>query len=323
MLMILRLGGSRVAGAQYALYALRQRSYHLGARQLVIGSTCVVREGLSSLQQSSERVSLPRVLSVPRGRYVSTYPALCVSTADGTVTATTAVEDSKATATINQEPCSVVEASSDADLTALETSSLAKWASDAATTLDSTDLPAQGDLASLGLCANTPVGWLQWMMEYIHVHTGLPWWGAIVVSTFILRAAIFPLVMKVQKNGVLMNNVNPEIQELMKKQREFRQMGNETFANQYSHKIWSVYQKNNCNPLKAAVLPLIQLPLFLSFFIAIRRMATVPVESMKTGGMLWFEDLTVPDPYYILPVLACGSFVASIEVMQSNYTHIH
>ncbi|CAI7997800.1 Mitochondrial inner membrane protein OXA1L [Geodia barretti] len=50
------------------------------------------------------------------------------------------------------------------------------------------------------------------------------------------------------------------------------------------------------------------------FFIAIRRMAAVPVESMKTGGVFWFTDLTVPDPYYVLPVLACGSFVASIEL---------
>ena len=32
-------------------------------------------------------------------------------------------------------------------------------------------------------------------------------------------------------------------------------------------------------------------------------MANCPVDSMKTGGLSWFSDLTVPDPYYILPVL--------------------
>ena len=32
-------------------------------------------------------------------------------------------------------------------------------------------------------------------------------------------------------------------------------------------------------------------------------MANCPVDSMKTGGLSWFTDLTVPDPYYILPLL--------------------
>ena len=199
------------------------------------------------------------------------------------------------------------------DLSSSDTSAYSRWAADAADYLS--ELPAQGDLVSLGLGANTPVGWLQLMMEYLHVHAHLPWWGAIVASTILLRAVIFPVVMKVQKNGVVMNNINPELQKLMQKQKEYRQTGNKALADQYSFKIWNVYQKNNCNPLKMAILPLIQLPLFISFFIAIRRMAAVPVESMKTGGILWFPDLTTPDPYYVLPVLACASFVASIEVI--------
>ena len=32
-------------------------------------------------------------------------------------------------------------------------------------------------------------------------------------------------------------------------------------------------------------------------------MANCPVDSMKTGGLSWFSDLTVADPYYILPIL--------------------
>ena len=311
--------GSRAISAHHAL---RQRSCSLSTRQFVAGSplsTCVLRESQRGLSQLRKHVPLSRIVSVPRGRHLNTCSALCVSDKVATATHSTVEEGTTTSAAASHEACPAVEAASDVDLTSFETSSLAKWASDAAATL--TELPEQGDLASLGLCANTPVGWLQWMMEYIHVHAGLPWWGAIVASTFILRAVIFPLVMKVQKNGVIMNNINPEIQNLMKRQREFRQTGNENFANQYSHKIWSVYQKHKCNPLKAAVLPLVQVPLFLSFFIAIRRMAAVPVESMKTGGMLWFEDLTVPDPYYILPVLACGSFVASIEVINSLRNH--
>ncbi|XP_060606677.1 mitochondrial inner membrane protein OXA1L-like [Ruditapes philippinarum] len=43
-------------------------------------------------------------------------------------------------------------------------------------------------------------------------------------------------------------------------------------------------------------------------------MSNLPVESMKTGGMLWFTDLTVPDPTYILPACAALSVLAMLEL---------
>lgn len=43
-------------------------------------------------------------------------------------------------------------------------------------------------------------------------------------------------------------------------------------------------------------------------------MANLPVESMKTGGTLWFTDLTVADPYYALPVITVAMLYATIEV---------
>lgn len=43
-------------------------------------------------------------------------------------------------------------------------------------------------------------------------------------------------------------------------------------------------------------------------------MANLPIESMKTGGMYWFTDLTVPDPYYILPLVTCTTVWIMLEV---------
>ena len=60
--------------------------------------------------------------------------------------------------------------------------------------------------------------------------------------------------------------------------------------------------------------PLVQLPLFLSFFLGLRRMANLPIESMKTGGYLWFHDLTLFDPYFVLPVICAFSMLAALEV---------
>jgi YidC/Oxa1 family membrane protein insertase len=65
-----------------------------------------------------------------------------------------------------------------------------------------------------------------------------------------------------------------------------------------------------------------QMPIFISFFVGLRRMANAPVESFHTGGMLWFTDLTVCDPYYILPVITSVTLWATVEVsqMSENFT---
>jgi YidC/Oxa1 family membrane protein insertase len=57
-----------------------------------------------------------------------------------------------------------------------------------------------------------------------------------------------------------------------------------------------------------------QMPIFISFFVGLRRMANAPVDSFHTGGMMWFTDLTVCDPYYILPVITSVTLWATVEV---------
>lgn len=57
-----------------------------------------------------------------------------------------------------------------------------------------------------------------------------------------------------------------------------------------------------------------QAPVFMSFFFALKGMSNIPVESMKEGGLFWFADLTICDPYYILPLLTSVTMWATIEV---------
>lgn len=59
--------------------------------------------------------------------------------------------------------------------------------------------------------------------------------------------------------------------------------------------------------------PLFQAPVFISFFISLRAMANYPLESFKDGGLWWFKDLTLSDPYYILPLLTSVSLYAVIK----------
>ena len=49
---------------------------------------------------------------------------------------------------------------------------------------------------------------------------------------------------------------------------------------------------------------LLQAPVFISVFYGLRGISSLPVESFKTGGAFWFPDLTIADPYMLLPALS-------------------
>ncbi|EDV25515.1 uncharacterized protein TRIADDRAFT_23561 [Trichoplax adhaerens] len=166
-------------------------------------------------------------------------------------------------------------------------------------------------LADLGLGGYTPIGLLQHAIDSLHSYVGLPWWGSIMVATAILRALTLPLVVRSYRNSARMNNISPTVSRLMNKMRA---APTQQEAALYSQELRLLFQKHNCNPFKSLISPLLQVPVFISFFLGLRRMCTAPLESMKDGGMYWFTDLTAADPYYVLPVLSCVTMLLTLEL---------
>uniref|UniRef100_A0A8D0G293 OXA1L mitochondrial inner membrane insertase n=1 Tax=Sphenodon punctatus TaxID=8508 RepID=A0A8D0G293_SPHPU len=169
-------------------------------------------------------------------------------------------------------------------------------------------------LEELGLGSYTPVGLVQALLENLHVGLGLPWWGAIVAGTVMARCLVFPLIVKGQKEAVKLNNHMPQMNKLTAKIQEAKLAGNKfEFAKAHSN-LMSYQKTHDVNPLRGMLVPLIQAPVFISFFIALRKMSELPVPSLQTGGLWWFTDLSVADPYYILPVLTTVSVWAILEL---------
>ncbi|KAK6291977.1 hypothetical protein J4Q44_G00377620 [Coregonus suidteri] len=169
-------------------------------------------------------------------------------------------------------------------------------------------------LSELGLGSATPVGLVQNLLEFMHVDMGMPWWGAIVVGTVLARIMVFPVIVKGQREAAKLNNVIPEMTKLTNKMNEAKQSGNKfDFAKAYSD-LTMFQKKHDVNPLRGFLVPLVQTPVFISFFIALRKMSYLPVPSMQTGGCLWFFDLTAADPFYILPIAVTGTMFAILEL---------
>lgn len=187
-------------------------------------------------------------------------------------------------------------------------------ASDIASQAASTVTPDIVDLSSVGLGGYWPPGLIQSALELIHNHAHLPWWACIVTLTVTLRLAVLPVMVKMQRVGATIANLNKDAQVLHARIQECKAAGDKIGESQAGIEIMKLYQKHNAHPLQMIPLAFAQVPLFLSMLYGLRGMAELPLESLRTGGMLWFTDLVIPDPLFALPLVACGSFLVNIEV---------
>ncbi|OQR66619.1 cytochrome oxidase biogenesis protein (oxa1 mitochondrial)-like [Tropilaelaps mercedesae] len=165
-------------------------------------------------------------------------------------------------------------------------------------------------LADLGLGGWTPWGILQSVLCGVE-SWGLPWWATIVATTLTFRVVLFPVAMRIQKYGIQMNNVLPEMQKIQAEIERAREEGSHMDHMRASTDLAMFMSEKKLNPMKAMMAPLIQAPIFISFFFALKGMADLPLDSMKAGGLAWFTDLTTPDPLYALPVFTSVTLFAT------------
>ncbi|XP_030658190.1 mitochondrial inner membrane protein OXA1L [Nomascus leucogenys] len=181
-------------------------------------------------------------------------------------------------------------------------------------TADVVQAAAEQSFAELGLGSYTPVGLIQNLLEFMHVDLGLPWWGAIAACTVFARCLIFPLIVTGQREAARIHNHLPEIQKFSSRIREAKLAGDHTEYYKASSEMAFYQKKHGIKLFKPLILPVTQAPIFISFFIALREMANLPVPSLQTGGLWWFQDLTVSDPIYILPLAVTATMWAVLEL---------
>ncbi|CAI2178969.1 2222_t:CDS:2 [Funneliformis geosporum] len=171
-----------------------------------------------------------------------------------------------------------------------------------------------GDFKEMGLVNFTPVGFVEGFFEMLHVSTGLPWWGTIALATLILRLGFFPILISHQRNVSKLVEIQPQIEKLMEKISEARESRDQYTLLKRTEELKQLYSSVGTSPLTPLLFPLMQMPFFVSFFMALRKMAAVSVPGFDHGGILWFKDLTAPDPNLALPFLVSAGFILMLEL---------
>ncbi len=156
-------------------------------------------------------------------------------------------------------------------------------------TLANADLEASIDYRALGMNLAPICTFLLWILRQFHRFTG-SWGIAIIGLTFLVKLVLFPLNQRQGKSMRAMSALKPHMDEIREKFKDDQQRMNE--------ELFKLYREHNVNPVGGCLPILIQMPIW----IALYRSLWVSVD-LYQQGFLWMSDLTLRDPYYILPVL--------------------
>ena len=144
---------------------------------------------------------------------------------------------------------------------------------------------------------------LMWLHSYI------PNWGwTIVALTFLIRIILYPLTYKGMVSMHRLKELAPKIKEIQAKYKGDPQKMN-------AH-MMELYKKHKANPLGGCLPMLLQIPVFF----AIYRVLLNAIELKGAEWILWIHDLSVMDPYYVLPILMGASMWAHQMVTPNNFT---
>ena len=140
-------------------------------------------------------------------------------------------------------------------------------------------------------------GWLTfiaaplfWILEWIYKLVG-NWGWAIIGLTILIKAAFFPLSAASYKSMAKMRVLTPKLMKLKETYADDKQRMNQ--------EMMELYKREKVNPLGDCLPILVQIPVFIALYWVL--LGTVEMRGAPWLG--WITDLSVKDPFYILPLI--------------------
>jgi YidC/Oxa1 family membrane protein insertase len=121
------------------------------------------------------------------------------------------------------------------------------------------------------------------------------WGWAIVILTFLVKLVFYPLSAMSYKSMAKMRKVAPKLESIKKTHGHDRQALNQA--------MMELYKTEKINPFGGCLPILIQIPVFIALYWVLLE----SVEMRQAPWILWINDLSTKDPYFVLPLLMGAS----------------
>ena len=124
------------------------------------------------------------------------------------------------------------------------------------------------------------------------LHALLGNWGwAIIVLTILIKAAFYKLSETSYKSMANMRRLTPRLQALKDRYGDDKQRLNQA--------MMELYKKEKINPLGGCLPIVVQIPVFIALYWVLLD----SVELRQAPFALWINNLSAPDPYFVLPLI--------------------
>jgi YidC/Oxa1 family membrane protein insertase len=148
-----------------------------------------------------------------------------------------------------------------------------------------------------GLDLTVDYGWLTilaqpifWLLSWIHALLG-NWGWSIIVLTILIKLAFYKLSETSYKSMANMRRMTPRMQALKDRYGDDKQRLNQA--------MMELYKTEKINPLGGCLPILIQIPVFIALYWVLLE----AVELRQAPFIFWLDDLSIKDPYFILPLI--------------------
>ncbi|HEV7612063.1 MAG TPA: membrane protein insertase YidC [Steroidobacteraceae bacterium] len=138
-------------------------------------------------------------------------------------------------------------------------------------------------------------------LNWVHGLVG-NWGWSIIIVTALIKLLFYPLSQASGRSMAKMRTVAPrmkQIQDTFKDDRE-----------KLGRAMMELYKKEKINPLAGCLPMLVQIPFFISFY----RVLLESVEMRQAPFLLWVNDLSSRDPYFVLPLLMGAAMFAQFKL---------
>lgn len=150
---------------------------------------------------------------------------------------------------------------------------------------------------ALGLERSVDYGWLEfiseplfWIMDKIHSFVG-NWGWSIILLTIAIKLAFYKLSEASYRSMAKMKSVTPRMMALKERYGDDKQKMNQA--------LMDMYKKEKINPVGGCLPILVQIPVFIALYYVLIE----SVELRQTPWIFWIKDLSIMDPYFILPII--------------------
>lgn len=143
-----------------------------------------------------------------------------------------------------------------------------------------------------------PLFWVLAMIQKL-VHN---WGVAIILLTVLIKLVFYPLSAASYRSMAHMRELAPRLQLLKEQCGDDRQKLHQA--------MMELYRKEKINPMGGCLPILVQIPVFIALYWVLLG----SVEMRQAPFALWIQDLSSPDPYYVLPILMGATMIIQTKL---------